>query len=127
MGSKLFFSYSGNMAPHEKQEAAARDVPLTSNSSPDYESDQAVNASGHVQELNRNFSLVSLAGVGLVVGSVWPAAGGSIVVALYNGGPPGSKTPNVWLTESANILQVSCTSSFSSPSSIGLSQLVSPS
>ena len=51
--------------------------------------DQAVNASGHVQELNRNFSRLSLIGVGLVCGSVWPAAGGSIVVALYNGGPPG--------------------------------------
>jgi choline transport protein len=49
-----------------------------------------VNASGHVQELNRNFSLISLAGVGLSVGNVWPAIGGSILVAIFNGGPPGS-------------------------------------
>lgn len=48
-----------------------------------------VNASGHTQELERNFSLISLAGVGLVVGNVWPAVGGSILVALYNGGSPG--------------------------------------
>ncbi|KAH8903721.1 amino acid permease [Coniochaeta sp. PMI_546] len=48
-----------------------------------------INASGHVQELARNFNLLSLAGVGLVVGNVWPAIGGSILVAIFNGGPPG--------------------------------------
>ncbi|KAJ9654884.1 hypothetical protein H2198_006157 [Neophaeococcomyces mojaviensis] len=48
-----------------------------------------INASGHVQELQRNFNLLSLAGVGIVVGNVWPAAGGSILVALFNGGSPG--------------------------------------
>lgn len=48
-----------------------------------------VNASGHVQELARNFHLLSLAGVGLVVGNVWPPIGGSILVAIFNGGPPG--------------------------------------
>ncbi|KAF7562833.1 hypothetical protein G7046_g1292 [Stylonectria norvegica] len=47
------------------------------------------NASGHVQELQQNFNLLSLAGVGLVVGNVWPAIGGSILVAIFNGGPPG--------------------------------------
>jgi hypothetical protein len=29
-----------------------------------------INASGHAQELNRQFNVVSLAGVGLVVGNV---------------------------------------------------------
>ncbi|KAF9875445.1 amino acid permease [Colletotrichum karsti] len=48
-----------------------------------------VNASGHVQELERNYSLLSLAGLGLIVGNVWPAIGGSILVAIFNGGPPG--------------------------------------
>lgn len=48
-----------------------------------------VNASGHVQELARNFNLLSLVGIGLVVGNVWPAIGGSILVAIFNGGPPG--------------------------------------
>ncbi|KAK8046302.1 cholin permease [Apiospora saccharicola] len=48
-----------------------------------------VNASGHTQELARNFNLLSLAGVGLVVGTVWPAVGGSILTAIFNGGPPG--------------------------------------
>lgn len=48
-----------------------------------------VNASGHVQELERNFGLLSLAGLGLTAGNVWPAIGGSILVAIFNGGPPG--------------------------------------
>lgn len=48
-----------------------------------------VNASGHTQELARRFSLVSLAGVGVTVGNVWPAIGGTILVAISNGGPPG--------------------------------------
>lgn len=51
--------------------------------------EELINASGHVQELQRNFNLLSLTGIGLVVGNVWPAAGGSILVALFNGGPPG--------------------------------------
>ncbi|KAM0194399.1 hypothetical protein ACHAPA_005302 [Fusarium lateritium] len=54
-----------------------------------YDHDSPVNASGHVQELPQNFSLLSLAGIGLVVGTVWPAIGGSILVAIFNGGPPG--------------------------------------
>lgn len=48
-----------------------------------------INASGHKQELDRNFGLLAAAGVGLVVGNVWPAVGGSILVAIFNGGPPG--------------------------------------
>jgi hypothetical protein len=48
-----------------------------------------INASGHVQELDRNFSLLAAAGLGLVVGNVWPAVAGSILVAIFNGGPPG--------------------------------------
>lgn len=32
----------------------------------------AVNASGHVQELERNFSLLSASATGLTVGNVWP-------------------------------------------------------
>jgi hypothetical protein len=50
---------------------------------------EIINASGHVQQLDRNFNLLTLAGVGLVVGNVWPAVGGSILVAIFNGGPPG--------------------------------------
>ncbi|KIX02489.1 uncharacterized protein Z518_08430 [Rhinocladiella mackenziei CBS 650.93] len=58
-------------------------------SPPDTEVGDLINASGHVQELDRNFGLLAAAGVGLVVGNVWPAVGGSILVAIFNGGPPG--------------------------------------
>jgi choline transport protein len=48
-----------------------------------------VNETGHIQELERNFSLFSICSVGIVTGNTWAALGGSIVVAIYNGGPPG--------------------------------------
>ncbi|KAI4197742.1 MAG: hypothetical protein LQ350_005717 [Teloschistes chrysophthalmus] len=48
-----------------------------------------INVSGHKQELQRNFGLLSLCGLGLTSGNVWMALGGSITVAIYNGGPPG--------------------------------------
>ncbi|KAF2119309.1 choline transporter [Lophiotrema nucula] len=62
---------------------------------PQYSADDNVdvgevfNASGHKQELNRNFSLISICSIGITTGNVWAALGGSIVIALYNGGPPG--------------------------------------
>ncbi|ETI22552.1 hypothetical protein G647_06628 [Cladophialophora carrionii CBS 160.54] len=61
----------------------------TTESPPDAGVSELINASGHVQELERNFNLLSAAGVGLVVGNVWPAVGGSILLAIFNGGPPG--------------------------------------
>lgn len=73
------------MATEEKRqtpEVVSQDGPTTPN-------EQVVNASGHVQELSRHFSAWSLIGLGLSMGNVWPALGGSILVALYNGGPPG--------------------------------------
>lgn len=66
-----------------------------------------INASGHRQELQRNFDLLALCGVAITTGNSWVAIGGTIVrlslfnarrfvvahkvqaVALYNGGPPG--------------------------------------
>ncbi|KAK2624476.1 hypothetical protein QTJ16_006426 [Diplocarpon rosae] len=48
-----------------------------------------INETGHVQELERNFSLFSICAVGVVTGNTWAALGGSIVIAIYNGGPPG--------------------------------------
>src|ERR1700761_9339389 len=50
---------------------------------------EALQETGHVQQLARNFSLLSLAGTGILVGNVLPALGGSILVAIPNGGPPG--------------------------------------
>ncbi|EMD86901.1 hypothetical protein COCC4DRAFT_141061 [Bipolaris maydis ATCC 48331] len=50
---------------------------------------EVLNASGHKQELERNFSLLNLCAIGITTGNVWAALGGSIVIALYNGGPAG--------------------------------------
>lgn len=41
--------------------------------------DSSVNASGHKQELERNFSLLEMCGVGITTGNVWAAIGGSVV------------------------------------------------
>jgi choline transport protein len=74
--------------------------------------DAPINPSGHRQELDRNFHLINICGLGLTSGNTWIAIGGSIVgfpflhsvsfvrgwpcshavlqvVAIYNGGPPG--------------------------------------
>lgn len=40
---------------------------------------EIVNVGGHKQELDRNFSLLSVSAVGIVNGSTWAALGGSIV------------------------------------------------
>ncbi|KAF7712196.1 Choline transport protein [Penicillium ucsense] len=47
---------------------------------------ELVNASGHVQELERNFSLVSICAIAVTTGNTWIAQGGSVVTALSNGG-----------------------------------------
>lgn len=76
----------------------------------DHGTGEVINASGHVQELRRHFSLLSLAGVGITVGNVWPAVGGSILVALYNGGPPGMARSVPVVYKVADPGQVCCTS-----------------
>ena len=66
-----------------------------------------INASGHRQELQRNFKLLALCGVAITTANSWVALGGTIVrlppldarnfvaadkvqvVGLYNGGSPG--------------------------------------
>ena len=40
---------------------------------------EVINASGHKQELDRNFSLLSICAVGICTGNTWAALGGSIV------------------------------------------------
>jgi len=68
---------------------------------------EVISASGYKQELDRNFSLLSICAVGIRTDNTWAALGRSIVslieffrkinrsliskqvVAIYNGGPPG--------------------------------------
>jgi hypothetical protein len=40
------------------------------------EEGELINASGHVQELEKNFSLWSLIALGITIGDVWPATAG---------------------------------------------------
>lgn len=59
------------------------DLP-TDTITPQYTADEGhvsapINASGHVQELERNFSLWSAASVGICTGNTWVALGGTIV------------------------------------------------
>ncbi|KAJ6191433.1 hypothetical protein N7519_001454 [Penicillium mononematosum] len=49
-----------------------------------------VNASGHRQELERNFGLISICAVAVTTGNTWIAQGGSVVTALSNGGIAGT-------------------------------------
>lgn len=63
--------------------------------SPDYTHDgpidgELVNASGHRQEVERNFGLISICAVAVTTGNTWIAQGGSVVVALSNGGLAGT-------------------------------------
>ncbi|KAL4791240.1 amino acid/polyamine transporter I [Aspergillus venezuelensis] len=44
-------------------------------------------ALGHKQELVRGFGLFSLTSLGIIIANSWAATGGTIVTALYNGGP----------------------------------------
>ncbi|PMD29967.1 amino acid transporter [Hyaloscypha variabilis F] len=70
--------------PEQEQAAEPR---VLESKGPD--SDGLINASGHRQELDRNFHFIHIAGLGITSGNTWIALGGSITVAIYNGGPPG--------------------------------------
>ncbi|KAJ6550172.1 choline transport protein [Mycena capillaripes] len=48
-----------------------------------------VNASGHVDELDRQYGLLSICATALTIDSAWLALGGSITIAVANGGAPG--------------------------------------
>lgn len=45
----------------------------------DQSSIEVVNASGHRQEVERNFSLLSICAVAVTTGNTWIAQGGSVV------------------------------------------------
>ena len=50
---------------------------------------ELINASGHRQELDRTFSLLSICAIAVTTGNTWIAQGGSVVTALSNGGLAG--------------------------------------
>ena len=48
-----------------------------------------VNASGHEDQLQRQYGLLAVCGLALCIDNAWIAFGGSLSVAVLNGGPPG--------------------------------------
>ena len=48
------------------------------------DSDGLINASGHRQELDRNFRLIDICGMGITTGSTWTALGGSLVYTFFS-------------------------------------------
>jgi choline transport protein len=50
---------------------------------------QIINASGHKDQLSRQYGLLSICGLALTVDNAWVAIGTSLAVSIYNGGPPG--------------------------------------
>ncbi|MCJ1484835.1 hypothetical protein MMC06_005008 [Schaereria dolodes] len=53
------------------------------------ENGEVVNASGHKDQLQRHYGLLSICGLALTIDNAWVALGGSISVSILNGGPPG--------------------------------------
>jgi amino acid transporter len=68
--------------PDEKMNAV--EGPVSDNGSED-----VVNASGHKQELQRNFGLLSICAIAVTTGNTWIAQGGSVTINISNGGPAG--------------------------------------
>jgi hypothetical protein len=60
----------------EKHDGVASTGPAGSTSSTE---EVEINESGHKQELQRNFSFLSVLSTGIVVGNTWAALGGSVV------------------------------------------------
>ena len=80
---------------------------------------EIINVGGHKQELDRQFSLLSICSVGIVVGNAWTALGGSIVSnccvcsklqwLAKNAWPPGCRTLQ-WRAAWGDIRVVRCIS-----------------
>lgn len=50
---------------------------------------EIINASGHRDQLQRQYGLLSICGLALNIDNAWIAFGGSLSVSILNGGPPG--------------------------------------
>lgn len=50
---------------------------------------EIVNASGHKDQLQRQYGLLEIAGLALTIDNAWVAFGGSLSIAVLNGGTPG--------------------------------------
>ncbi|PVI06748.1 putative choline transport protein [Periconia macrospinosa] len=50
---------------------------------------EVINASGHKDQLKRQYGLVSICALALAIDNAWIALGGSVNISIANGGPPG--------------------------------------
>jgi len=72
--------YSSSKMGIEETEKGSPAVRTDSESPPsEVASQELINASGHVQELERNFSLLSMSAIAITTGNTWIAVGGTIV------------------------------------------------
>ncbi|KAK4630824.1 Choline transport protein [Fulvia fulva] len=73
----------------EKDEKAQPHIDERSPGNSSLDINGLVNASGHVQEIDRSWGIWSICSLALISDNAWAAGAGSIVLALYNGGGPG--------------------------------------
>ena len=71
-----------NEKQQDRKEAAVLEATDGSSVSIEQPTTGLINASGHVQELQRHFSLLSLCSVAITTGNTWVAIGGGIVSRL---------------------------------------------
>lgn len=50
---------------------------------------EVINASGHRDQLQRQYGLLSICGLALTIDNAWIAFAGSLQISVLNGGPPG--------------------------------------
>ncbi|KAF2157267.1 choline transport protein [Myriangium duriaei CBS 260.36] len=72
-----------NISPAEIAEAAQHHNTLVT------QDGAAVNASGHRDQLTRQYGLLSVCGLAITIDNAWVALGGSLTVSILNGGAPG--------------------------------------
>jgi choline transport protein len=53
------------------------------------DSSRTLNASGHADQLPRQYGLLAICATALTIDNAWVVVGGSVGVAIANGGPPG--------------------------------------
>jgi hypothetical protein len=82
MSESVANTASNEMKSQPEKGPIVRDAPVG-------DGEGEINASGHKQELQRNFSLLSICAIAITTGNSWIAQGGSVTTAIYNGGPCG--------------------------------------
>lgn len=84
-------SEDATLTPGLVKELSARNTSVVSKTG------EIINASGHRDQLQRQYGLLSICGLALNIDNAWIAFGGSLSVSVLNGGPPG--TSRGWSSE----------------------------